>query len=260
MNKQKDIIYCVDVGVYEEHITLHKPYQVIERDITKQQTRIKGDNDRFVWIPDYCLNETLNPEFDLYLESDNWSKEDKQNLNEEFMSVNVSLPDGRCYSLNVSTYAYLKNEIDKTKAKDDLEKSFITPPDLLVEELSREIIHDVILKILRRKKSLDNVFGSVDFSLHFSDPWMDAYDLPSLGESLEDELYLEVDEGHPLFGKQVSAIAKRQDNDDALFSLADGKIALVHLTWSRKKEQGTFPRTQFFYSMKHFWEVVLKND
>ena len=47
----------------------------------------------------------------------------------------------------------------------------------------------------------------------------------------EAELRRECVPGHALYGIAASAVATANGSDDALFHLADGRWALVHLTW-----------------------------
>ncbi len=259
MSEPKDIVYCIDVGVYGMHLTLNKSYQVVARNQKKGQTRIKGDSGRLVWISDYYLNDTLSPEFELWLESENWADENDWDPKNDFMNVQVKLPDGRCYNLNIWTYNYFNARVEETVQKKGSNKNYIIPPDLFVEELSRERICEVVSDMLRYDSHLDEAVHDPVFSMELPDSWIDAYELPDLGESLENELKLELDQGHPLYGKELTAMAKRQGNDDVLFSYDKEKLALVHLTWSGKKEQGKYPKTQIFYNMKHFWEMVIKD-
>ncbi|MET4151949.1 hypothetical protein BjapCC829_36505 [Bradyrhizobium barranii] len=67
---------------------------------------------------------------------------------------------------------------------------------------------------------------------------------------LEDELRKEVGDGHPLVGWEIKVFARRDDRDDILVSLEDGRVAEVHLTWSGRKEaHPSWPRTAIFASM-----------
>jgi hypothetical protein len=45
---------------------------------------------------------------------------------------------------------------------------------------------------------------------------------------------LETNSGHPLAAQRASAIARRIDNDDVLFELMGGRMAVVHLTYARE--------------------------
>lgn len=71
----------------------------------------------------------------------------------------------------------------------------------------------------------------------------------------ENELYNEVGEHHILFGKRVTAIAKRYDCDDVLLQVHDSKysFAVVHLTYSTKREEDSkYPITKMFKDI-HDW-------
>ncbi len=89
-------------------------------------------------------------------------------------------------------------------------------------------------------------------TLHYLKPWH------SDNTDLTVQLHREINKKHILYGKQVKTIARRQDNDDALFEVdnADFKYAMVHLTWSLKKlDDEKYPRTQTFKS----WQEVYEN-
>ena len=78
---------------------------------------------------------------------------------------------------------------------------------------------------------------------------------------LVSELRRELPQGHPLFGSDVSPIARRQDRDDVLFNLNDGRVAIVHLTWSGKAEPtAKFRLTTFFDSVDSFVEESMKPE
>lgn len=75
------------------------------------------------------------------------------------------------------------------------------------------------------------------------------------------ELRRELPQDHPLFASDVLPIARRQDCDDVLFGLNDGRVAVVHLTWSGKTEPtAEFPWTTIFESMDSFVEHCMKPE
>jgi hypothetical protein len=63
-------------------------------------------------------------------------------------------------------------------------------------------------------------------------PWHSIADDAAQIEGMQRELRRELSTGHPLFAMPTRAIARRQDCDDALFSIEDGsgRVAVVHLT------------------------------
>ncbi|MES1219097.1 MAG: hypothetical protein ABUT20_26565 [Bacteroidota bacterium] len=54
---------------------------------------------------------------------------------------------------------------------------------------------------------------------------------------LTNQLKKEMPSGHVLATKKLKSIARRQDNDDALFEIdsEDYKYVVIHLTWSQKR-------------------------
>lgn len=68
--------------------------------------------------------------------------------------------------------------------------------------------------------------------------------------ALESELRHELAPTHVLFKSRVTVLALRQDRDDVLFSLEDGRVAEVHLTWRRGMETDPrWPKTVIFPSL-----------
>lgn len=68
------------------------------------------------------------------------------------------------------------------------------------------------------------------------EPWYPVADA-DVRAGLERQLHQEISHRHVLFGERVRLIARRADTDDALFELANGRVAEVHLTWSQRVEQ-----------------------
>ncbi len=69
------------------------------------------------------------------------------------------------------------------------------------------------------------------------------------------ELSRELAPGHALFGMPLSVLARRLDRDDVLVSIDDGsgRVALVHLTWSREPESNVaFPLSEIYASITAF--------
>jgi hypothetical protein len=50
----------------------------------------------------------------------------------------------------------------------------------------------------------------------------------------EAELRREMPVGHALHGREVRAVARRDDSDDVAFEVADAGLWIVHLTWQRE--------------------------
>lgn len=94
--------------------------------------------------------------------------------------------------------------------------------------------------------------------IEFLMPWVQIKDLNGY---LEEELKRELHEQHILFGKTVKEIARRQDCDDVLFKLDNEEYAVVHLTFSGKKENSKdYPDTQIFKHWTEVYEKVIIED
>lgn len=69
---------------------------------------------------------------------------------------------------------------------------------------------------------------------------------------------------HPLAGAEFSAFCRNQRNDDVLFELRkpnlDQQFALVHLTWTGKKEREGYPYITFYADFDHFKYSVMYPD
>ena len=63
-------------------------------------------------------------------------------------------------------------------------------------------------------------------------------------------------EKHILFDSEFSAFCHDQRNDDVLFEIRKPKFekqfALVHLTWTSKKEKQGYPNTTFYSDFDDF--------
>ena len=68
--------------------------------------------------------------------------------------------------------------------------------------------------------------------IEWLEPWM-PIERPEEREAMQKELHSELCASHPLFGLSVVALARRYDQDDVLFELADSRVAEVHLTPSQ---------------------------
>jgi short-subunit dehydrogenase len=90
-------------------------------------------------------------------------------------------------------------------------------------------------------------------------PW---HPVQEEGTGICDQFYKEVGHGHLLFGKEVQALARRQDCDDVLFKITgeETSFAIVHLTWSQNKQSDPkWPSTDFFSSADELQLVINKD-
>lgn len=77
----------------------------------------------------------------------------------------------------------------------------------------------------------------------------------TVAAALNDELNRELAPEHPLHGHDWTVVARAYDQDDVI--VHDGQVvALVHLTWSRKREDPPFPTTSVISSADEFRELL----
>ena len=73
--------------------------------------------------------------------------------------------------------------------------------------------------------------------------------------ALHTELEAELSIGHPLHGLDCRVVAKALPQDEVVV-VAGELVALVHLTWSGRREQPPFPTVEFADSAAAFRELV----
>jgi hypothetical protein len=99
---------------------------------------------------------------------------------------------------------------------------------------------------------------SARMSVEMLTPWY-AVDDDRERAGMERQLVREVGPRHRLFGTSASLIARRQDNDDCLFQLPDGRVADVHLTWRQGQEQDPrWPSTAIYDTLEEWVEKVMR--
>jgi len=94
--------------------------------------------------------------------------------------------------------------------------------------------------------------------MQFLKPW---HEVTSEDLDLQTELAAEVGPSHPLKGRNMRAVARRQDCDEVLFVSVDEPrvIAVVHLTYANRPEMDPrWPGTTFFDSMEDWIERGMK--
>jgi hypothetical protein len=91
--------------------------------------------------------------------------------------------------------------------------------------------------------------------------WLEPWRPASSG--LEAELEREINPQHLLFGRKAISVGRRDDRDDVLFLLPDNPdpLAVVHLTWTGKRETNPkWPHTTFYSSLDDWMERCMKAD
>jgi len=99
-----------------------------------------------------------------------------------------------------------------------------------------------------------------NFDFPLLEPWEE---ISAHEEMISAELKKEVRKDDPLFGKEASAIARRKDCDDILFEIEGmpERFAVVHLTWSGKKDlHSGFPETTLYSSLDKWKKECMLPD
>jgi hypothetical protein len=96
----------------------------------------------------------------------------------------------------------------------------------------------------------------------FKVPWLSISEYPpDKGVAMSHEALGEIGAGHPLSGKKLTTLARRQDCDDVLFLINDGpEVAVVHLTWSSRRESRGFPVAHLFSDLAEFMNSRMEAD
>jgi hypothetical protein len=71
---------------------------------------------------------------------------------------------------------------------------------------------------------------------------------PEVADRLIAELQREIGPGHDLAGRSVAVVRRCSGCDDVIFRIDDDAFAVVHLTWTGRKERQPGPRTVTFPS------------
>lgn len=87
--------------------------------------------------------------------------------------------------------------------------------------------------------------------IEWLNPWHPV-EREDVRRALFDELRREAGPAHPLRGLAAIAVGRRQDNDDVLFSLVDGRMAVVHLTWTGKEDASPHPWMNLYPTTEAF--------
>jgi len=76
-------------------------------------------------------------------------------------------------------------------------------------------------------------------------------------QDLNDQLASDLSSKHFLYKKTVQTLARREDNDDVLYQVAntDFEFAVVHLTWSKSIDrEGKWPAVKTYKDWKDLYE------
>jgi hypothetical protein len=98
-----------------------------------------------------------------------------------------------------------------------------------------------------------------EMTVPFAEPWHAV--TPEGRAKLDAQVVRELPLGHVLTGRTLTAVAARSDQDDVLFEVAGVGYAVVHLTWSGRRETSPeWPRAEVFTSIEEWRYRVMQRD
>jgi hypothetical protein len=96
-----------------------------------------------------------------------------------------------------------------------------------------------------------------------TDPWWDlrggGVEEDGARRDLAREIGEEIAPGHPLFGAAVEVVARHRARDDVLVKTADGRWALIHITW-KHPDTPPWPSTTLLDSAKDVEQELAGRD
>ena len=97
--------------------------------------------------------------------------------------------------------------------------------------------------------------NNIDRTLELPEPWYWTE------VDLSTQLQTEISTNHFLKGKITKTIARRQDNDDVLFEIENGKVVVIHLTWQKFAHKSPeWPTTEIYEDWSDVYENRNLND
>jgi len=100
-------------------------------------------------------------DFTLWLEFEevdlkSWDKDN------DFANIRIELNDGRAYGLNVWTFQFIETcRAELQESGENLGGIFMKPPDLLVQELTRDCIEKTVEQLLKEGNLEDTLNPSI---------------------------------------------------------------------------------------------------
>lgn len=90
----------------------------------------------------------------------------------------------------------------------------------------------------------------------FSEPLHDVRHKAQEAEELRAELLAELSDGHMLHGADLRVVARALPQDEVVVETPNGRVALVHVTWSGHQESPPWPITEMIDSAEHLEQTL----
>lgn len=121
-----------------------------------------------------------------------------------------------------------------------------------------QIVRGTVERIAADECALRPILQRVTWTQHyeFTDPLRDLRSEAEEAEQLRSELQRELSPGHVLHGLDPRVVARALPQDEVMVETSDGRVALVHMTWTRRPESAPWPTTKFLESAEHLDSVL----
>src|SRR5687768_6598227 len=91
----------------------------------------------------------MTHDFSMWLEFEEWVSEADDDPTDDFFNMQIRLPDGRRYALNVWTFQYLNRAVKECREDGShLHGSYLIPPDLFIERMERSLIEAIVADMI----------------------------------------------------------------------------------------------------------------
>lgn len=140
--KKGDTIYCINESVYSDHLTKRKSYVIA--DLESEKIRIKNDNGKLVWIPDYCFDALEIPDISSVMIDD----EINDNYN-DCVEVTIEFSDRERRYATFMTIKWLRGLINE-------HRNYVEGTGLIfLAELNENIIKQTINDLDKQNKLIE---------------------------------------------------------------------------------------------------------
>jgi hypothetical protein len=93
----------------------------------------------------------MNSPFSLWLEYEHLIPTEADDPENDLCNIQLTLPDGTIYALNVWTYKFVQRAIAQAQRDgENLDGQYLEPTDLFVERLDRKLLEAVFADLIRR--------------------------------------------------------------------------------------------------------------
>lgn len=99
------------------------------------------------------MRNIMDTEYDLWLEFEQWTSEEGDDLECEFFNMQINLKNGKSYALNVWTYGYFERAISEIRESgENLGGKYLEAPDLFISKMDRSTCEATVSDLIRNNE------------------------------------------------------------------------------------------------------------